>query len=340
VAPQDQLSGGDSQIPALDTVDERGMAVAHAGGMARSMRAQRQWRTMVLLACPLFSACAGEVPNESEDVASATEPQYVLGTGNMGYEYCGQERVGQTCALSNFGQSKLVAFVHGTIVYRDFQYGSLDCTREAFGLPPPLPGEARSGGCYFANYAYLASEDAPATVSKHEVAFGAQGHFSFRYLDGSFTCNRSTFGGDPLPGVPKACFVPLVEYSRVASLAGVEFPGDQSTFKVYSPNTPVAFGQAGNFQYRLFGAGTYSCERATFHPADPNLIVGDCYKFPTPYAADENTGFTAQPGPFYGSGLNGNWLLLQSIAAESIQCSNSTFDGDPHPGVFKHCYSR
>ncbi len=56
------------------------------------------------------------------------------------------------------------------------------------------------------NWIYCADENKTCNLPDARLArFGAQGMYIYKTLDTSFVCNAATFGGDPLPGVPKFC---------------------------------------------------------------------------------------------------------------------------------------
>ena len=56
------------------------------------------------------------------------------------------------------------------------------------------------------NWIYCAGENKTCNLPDARLArFGAQGMYIYKTLSTNFVCNAATFGGDPLPGVPKFC---------------------------------------------------------------------------------------------------------------------------------------
>jgi hypothetical protein len=77
-----------------------------------------------------------------------------------------------------------------------------------WGAPNPPTGPA--------GYSYAVSEGQHVTISgTADVAFGANGQFFYKQsVSGGIDCTNAAFGGDPIPGVTKACFTKPSSSSR------------------------------------------------------------------------------------------------------------------------------
>ena len=249
--------------------------------------------------------------------------QFPLGE-SLDYNFCANE--GETC---KFGGLKYVAygandyFVYKALVGNPNDYPK--CEVATFGKDP-LPGVNKR--CWYSNYAFQVNEYAPAPAVTGEVAFGANGLFNFKQINGAYRCDTSTFG-DPAPGLQKACYLALPEYSRVAS-EGQSLDGWQGI--------AAAFGANGHYSFQVL-SGQPSCDLATFSGDDPAPNVAkSCYIVSAGLALDEgqSAGSTRGFSMAYGSGLNGNFLLSNTV--KDISCTNAFFGGDPDPGRPKHCW--
>ena len=157
------------------------------------------------------------------------------------------------------------------------------------------------------------------------VRFGANGTWLWKYLPrGSASCTRSTFGGDPVPGVPKHCwFAPFG--NPVAQ---------NSTGSAY--NHFIAYGRDGMFYFRKIG-GNYTCNDTTFG-GSPISGTKACYTALPAYdlIAAENETFDLGASTYpVAYGANGNWT--HAALTGTVSCSNSTF-GEQLYGTQKFCY--
>jgi Glycosyl hydrolases family 43 len=126
--------------------------------------------------------------------------------GPSGYPSCAAEN--GACAT---GGPTMVAYgANGAFAYR-LVNGSVACTNSAFG-GDPIYGVAK--GCYLApaggpsGYPSCAAENGTCPAGgPRTVVYGARGAFYTRWLTGPIACTNATFGGDPIPGVAKACYL-------------------------------------------------------------------------------------------------------------------------------------
>jgi len=237
---------------------------------------------------------------------------------NLTYYQCASD--GGSCAQG--GRRYLAYGAGSTFAYAvSPASGTMSCTASAFGTTS-VPGAA----CYVSSYTYSIVEgQSGTTTTPRHVAFGANGTFNFQTINGTFTCDTTTFG-DPIPGVAKACYVGLLDHA---------FASNEYESFVAGSNTPVGYGAAGHYVFAIV-SGTTACSTSTFG-SDPAVgVVKACYTMPG-YVVDE--GSALPPSTInivrYGSGLNGNFLAKPVL---SSTCNNTTFGGDPDPSVGKHCY--
>ena len=128
--------------------------------------------------------------------------------GPTGSTACAVE--GATCTVNT---PTLIAYgANGAFAYRLVSGGGVSCTNTAFG-GDPLYGVAK--GCHLApaggpvGWSACAAENgtcAPGGAGR-VVAFGARGAFVTRWQTGPLSCTSTTFGTDPIPNVPKSCYV-------------------------------------------------------------------------------------------------------------------------------------
>ncbi|WP_433385949.1 alpha-L-rhamnosidase C-terminal domain-containing protein [Micromonospora sp. KLBMP9576] len=113
-----------------------------------------------------------------------------------------------TCAAAN-GQP--VAYgANGAFAYRTAT-GDISCTNATFGDPIDRTVKAcywRTTGGPGGYDTACAAETGTCTFSGQQtVAYGARGRYTYRSFTGSAACSTAAFGGDPLPGVPKSCYL-------------------------------------------------------------------------------------------------------------------------------------
>ena len=112
------------------------------------------------------------------------------------------------------------------------------------------------------------------------VAYGANGVFHFRTINGSYTCNDATFNGSPISGT-KACYEALPDYEYYAA--------ENGSFSLGTVSYPVAYGANGSYVFKKM-TGNVNCNNATF--GDPASGIGKaCYILGAWYVADENGSF-------------------------------------------------
>lgn len=261
---------------------------------------------------------------------------------DMNYFLCSVE--GGACLI---GGTRYMAYgAQGQYRFKNVG-GWVNCNNSTFG-GDPVPGVVKS--CYFSNYgtdglSAVITEGQTKTVNA-DVAFGANGAFSFRtFRNQSFTCNVSTFG-DPVPGVVKACYLAVPMFTRVGS------EGDP----MYAVNgETIAYGANGRFIFaRKSGSAelnTVTCSVDTFGEDPAYGVPKDCYRIVDGQrgtvsiggAVSENSTWTVptfatSSNVFYDSGRNGN-VVRKTFVGTSGTCDNAQFDGDPDPNHAKVCWA-
>lgn len=124
---------------------------------------------------------------------------------------------GKQCWIANYGQvategnappsaqGEIAYGANGKFVFKTWD-GFYNCNNAFFGSDP-APGVNKA--CYQAlpEYKRFAGEGEMKFYRNNPAAYGANGHYYFKVLDGWQACSPSTFGGDPAYGVVKSCYV-------------------------------------------------------------------------------------------------------------------------------------
>jgi hypothetical protein len=194
--------------------------------------------------------------------------------GPAGYTACASE--GGTCGIPGYGRT--VAYgANGAFVQRVFT-ANTECTNGVFG--DPIAGVAKS--CYLApdgppdsSWIRCAGESGTCpAVNGQPVAYGAFGSFRYLTASGNTGCSNAVFGGDPLPGESKACYI------RQGSPPGYGTSCAQEGGTCgFSGLRSVAFGARGAFVYRSFTGGT-PCTTTAFGGDPLNGVAKSCYLTP------------------------------------------------------------
>ena len=127
--------------------------------------------------------------------------------GPQGYSSCAAE--GSICTVA--APTTVAYGAAGAFAYRLVTGGGIACTNTAFGIDP-IYGVVK--GCSLApaggppGWTACASEGGQCTPgSARTVVYGARGAFYARWQTGPLSCTSAAFGGDPIPGVIKACYL-------------------------------------------------------------------------------------------------------------------------------------
>ena len=170
------------------------------------------------------------------------------------------------------------------------------------------------------------------------VAFGAG---SYRYLIAadSASCDNTTFGGDPIFGVLKSCYVAPLGGPQGWTQCASEYGSCDVT-----GTTLVAFGANGGFVYKQVSSAI-ACTSDAFG-RDPIFgVVKACY-FPPAGAPNGNwqqcagEGSTCNLGGAQSIVYGAYGSFVTARASGATSCDNATFGGDPIYGVVKGCYQR
>ena len=125
--------------------------------------------------------------------------------GPAGYTACANE--GGTCSPG--GTTSVAYGAYGRYTFKTVT-GSTPCDNPTFGDPAanipkncfstPLPPGNGWSQCAIEN-------GTCAFPGMRVVAFGANGAFRYKTATARVTCDNASFGGDPIGGVPKTCYV-------------------------------------------------------------------------------------------------------------------------------------
>ena len=212
-----------------------------------------------------------------------------------------------------------------------------------------------------------ASEGATCSTSgTGDVAFGSGGRYIvLRGVRNSLTCNTSTFGGDPTPGVAKACYTDGSGASsqQGAGPAGYAICTNEGSTCSFSGSQDVAYGAAGQWVSKI-GVGSIGCNKNAFDGIDPALGYNKACFIPNAQSASVPMWFTwcvaeGQSCDFSGYpaaavtiafGANNKYYLqtVTSVDHTRVQwpgnnmvlyCETSSFAlGDPATFSSKNCY--
>lgn len=179
--------------------------------------------------------------------------------GNDVYDFCTNE--GGYCGFT--GTRSVAYGANGKFNYGTITNGT-SCDNATFG--DPIPGVWKACHVGPAAYTYCALEWQTCTMSgTSNVAYGADGRFTYRTLSGSFSCDNATFG-DPAVGLGKACYVGPVNYTHCAS---------EWLTCSFSGTRMVAYGANGTFIHKSL-SGPVACTNATFGDPAPGVVKA-CY---------------------------------------------------------------
>jgi len=183
------------------------------------------------------------------------------GTAPAGYTWCANENDSYT-----FGQAMDVAYgANGAYVYKTGVSGTIAFNNATFG--DPIPGVVKAG--YYKNatsagpagYTWCADENGTFSLSGTcDIAFGANGTYSYLYgRTGTITFNPATFG-DPLPGIVKSGYYK----SRPAGPAWYTWIANENDTVALTGTCDVAYGANGNYNYLSGKTGSITFNNATF----------------------------------------------------------------------------
>jgi surface antigen len=128
------------------------------------------------------------------------------------------------------------------------------------------------GGAAPSGYVLCASENQRCSFSgTRDVAYGANGRFSYRYgVSNGIDCNNATFG-DPISGVFKAC------YTKVSGgMPAYTFCATENGRCSFSGTHDVAYGANGRYTYRFGVVNGIDCNNAAFGDPVPGAVK-TCY---------------------------------------------------------------
>jgi hypothetical protein len=262
----------------------------------------------------------------------------------VGYTRCADE--GATCTVPG---TRTVAYGAGRYVYRTITSGT-PCSTAAFGTDPALDLQK---SCYLApaggpgGYAACAAENGRcAFTGPRTVAYGAAG--AFRYLSSvdGVACDSATFGGDPIAGVAKQCYLPPDagpdgRWTRCAA--------EGSTCPAVIGQT-IAYGTFGAFSYTRASTaagstpatGSAACGNPVFGDPIPNaakacyLRTGSPAGFAATACAAENGSCTPTGRQTVAYGASGRFSYR--TLSGTFACNSATFGADPLFGAAKFCY--
>ena len=186
-----------------------------------------------------------------------------IDNGPKGYAFCAAAENG-TCSFS--GTRNVAYGANGKFVFQTATNG-IACNKDAFGSDPIVGTEK---ACYMgAGYAFCAAENGTCSFTGTEnVAYGANGNFVFQTATNGIACNNAAFGGDPIFGTAKACYIGPEGYAFCAA-------AENGTCS-FNGTKDVAYGANGKFVFQTATNGI-ACNQGAFS-GDPIFgVVKACY---------------------------------------------------------------
>ncbi len=213
----------------------------------------------------------------AQTTSSPTVPAAPVGPA--GYTYCAGEN--GTCSFSG---SKTIAYgANGRFAYKTAT-NSINCNNGIFG--DPIPNTVKA--CFVgptapappsgpAGYTYCAGENGTCSFSGTKtIAYGANGKFAYKTATNGINCNNIAFGGDPIYGTVKACFVgPTVPAASVGPAGYTYCAGENGTCS-FSGTKTIAYGANGRFAYKTATNGI-NCNNIAFGGDPIYGTVKACY---------------------------------------------------------------
>jgi hypothetical protein len=359
-----------SQIPLLATVprtdaftfcaNEGGTCTSSDTFAVRSVRYGANghyiFKTILNSSIRCSVAGSGSVPGFGIDPIPGTtkECRYVyqpLPPSSTGYTLCGYENM--TCAFSG---TKLVEYGINGAYYYKLATDGIACTYTAFG-GDPYPNVAKE--CRYVDpapapgWTLCATEGGTCAVTpalSGTVAYGANG--AYFYHKGIWDpatstdrtpCNVATFGGDPIYGTVKSCYVH--KSSNIVSVYnGFTACGTENATCSFSGTKLVRYGVGARHFYKLATNGI-ACTYTAFGGDPAPYEYKQCLYANLASLADGWKLCAGEGGQCYtpynqtlAYGANGSYVYKTSSAASYNTCNATTFGGDPVPGGMKACY--
>jgi len=205
---------------------------------------------------------------------------------------------------------------------------SFDCTNIVAGLWCVPPGGQNAGNPSGpAGYTWCASENGSFTTSQTvDVAFGANGNFSYKTgVTGAITFNNTNFP-DPAPGTSKAGYYKISGSHPTGPFGFTWCAGENGAFAP-GQTVDVAYGANNSFVFKSGVTGTITFNNTNFGDPTPGVAKAGFYRLSsvgniTPYqlvvrstgmALDASGAGTANGTPLiqssYHAGNNQKWYV-------------------------------
>jgi alpha-L-rhamnosidase len=211
--------------------------------------------------------------------------------GAIGVQYAGRAGVQQfsmqvtappgttgTIAIPTYGTTNPIVTVNGSTAYRDGAFTAVNGVTGAHvdadyvyltGVQPGtyLVAANPSAVGVPAGFTSCAVENGTCSFTgTKEVAYGANGLFTYQTLSGGTACTGDVFG-DPDYGVAKACYTGPV----TSGPTGSTFCAQENGLCTFAGTRTVAYGAGSAFVTKSLTAGT-PCTNTVFTDPSPNLV--------------------------------------------------------------------
>lgn len=181
-----------------------------------------------------------------------------------------------------------------------------------------------------------------------QVAYGADGKFTYKTVTNSILCGTSAFGVDPNYGVVKSCYYRDVSRPQIGDFSSSV---DTGTYKNF-PNNPqlVAFGAGNQWRFKQLVIDL-DCSVPGIGVDPAPGVAKRCYTYRSNWQVCATEGGNCPvpkgsvvafgvPGGLLGPANQGSSKLVYKMwpDAGTVNCSVSTFGSDPAPQVTKTCF--
>jgi glycerophosphoryl diester phosphodiesterase len=293
--------------------------------------------------------------------------------------YCGDE--GQYCYFSGTWYP-LIAANQKYSIYTFPKVDGYQCNGYSFGFfGDPIPGFQKACFYYtdglvnssfpFSGYTICANEGGICQFKGlGRVAYGWNGKFEFKVLDGGLNCNNTAWGDDPSPGYTKRCFYQVITPYSDATGTQVGgggncsngYPecdangqstytycaaGDQGQTCSFTGVRNVAYGANGLFNVQTF-TNSVACNVQVLGPDPDYGVQKACYYGPAISSFSTNSqlqsiycgddfGTCSPTGPATGYYGTPPFNDIAAAFGGAFTCSPTQFGEDPNAGVRKTC---
>ena len=223
-----------------------------------------------------------------------------------------------------------------------FKYGDI----KEFDVPwPPVVGPAGYVQCGLdgeqCQFPTVTIDDNTITYSDYDLAYGAAGAYKYvKNISNGYDCTSTAVGGDPAPGVHKACFI------RATGPWGYSFCSKEGANCLAPSLGTVIYGASDGYKtIKDVAAGTnIDCKNTTFGGDPLPGIDKNCFFAPKApdlysYCTDQGENCSLETATDMAYGANNTFVYKTGLSGD-IKCDTATFGSDPVPNIKKACFMK